>query len=123
MPSTLEEMVANDVRLRRLKALLGTVVAASPSEVRSMFEMRHGKLECQVVRFDFAEFLKAQQPSDEDVKKAYEERKSTLKTDELRKVKFVAFTVPTQEKPLAGKERAEAFEKAHDKARGIHASR
>ncbi len=116
MPDTLEEMAGNDVRLRKLKALLGTTLAASPTEIREMFELRHRKLETQVVRFDFAEFLKAQAPSEEDAKKAYEERKSTLKTDELRKVKFVAFSIPNVEKPLVGKERVDAFEKLSEKA-------
>jgi peptidyl-prolyl cis-trans isomerase D len=116
MPDTLEEMAGNDVRLRRLKAVLGTTLAASPNEIRSIFELGHRKFECQVVRFDFAEFLKAQQPSEDDVKKAYEERKSTLKTDELRKVKFVGFTLPPTEKPLVGKERVDAFEKLSEKA-------
>ena len=119
MPDTLEEMVGNDIRLRKIKALLGTTLAASPTEVRSMFEMRNGKLECSVVRFDLAEFLKAQQPSDEDVKKAYEERKTTLKTDELRKVKFAAFTIPNAEKPLVGKERVEEFKKLGDQAQAF----
>ena len=75
MPDTLEEMAANDIRMKRLKALLGTTLAASPTEVRSTFELRHRKLEAQVIRFDFAEFLKVQQPTDDDAKKAYEERK------------------------------------------------
>jgi peptidyl-prolyl cis-trans isomerase D len=116
MPDTLEEMVSNDIRLKRIKAVLGSTVPASPGEIRSMFEQSHRKLETQVVRFDFAEFLKAQQPSEDDVKKAFEERKSTLKTDELRKVKVVAFSLPPSEKPLAGKERVDAFEKLSEKA-------
>jgi hypothetical protein len=119
MPDTLEEMVGNDIRLRRIKALLGTTLAATPSEVRSMYELRNAKLECSVVRFDLAEFLKAQQPTEEDAKKAYEERKATLKTDELRKVKFAAFTVPPAEKPLAGKERVDAFEKLSEQAQAF----
>lgn len=116
MPDTLEEMVGNDIRLRKVKAVLGTTLAASPTEVRAIFEQRHRKLETQVVRFDFAEFLKAQQPTDEDVKKAYDERKTTLKTNELRKVKYVSFSIPNQEKPLVGKERVDAFEKLSEKA-------
>ena len=116
MPDTLEEMAGNEIRLRKLKALLGTTLVASPTEIRSMFELRHRKLETQVVRFDFAEFLKTQQPTDEDAKKAYEERKSTLKTDEQRKVKFVAFSLPNVEKPLVGKERVDVFEKLSEKA-------
>jgi peptidyl-prolyl cis-trans isomerase D len=116
MPDTLEEIVGNDIRLKKLKEVLGTTVPALPDEIRSYFEQGHRKLETQLVRFDYAEFLKAQNPTEEDVKKAYEERKSTLKTDELRKVKFVAFTVANQEKPLVGKERVDAFEKLSEKA-------
>lgn len=116
MPDTLEEMAANDIRMKRLKALLGTTLAASPTEVRSTFELRHRKLEAQVIRFDFAEFLKVQQPTDDDAKKAYEERKGMLKTEEQRKVRFVAFTVANVEKPLVGKERVDAFEKLSEKA-------
>lgn len=119
MPDALEDMVGDEVRLRRVKAVLGATVAPAPAEVRSIFEQRHAKMECSVIRFDFAEFLKAQAPSDEDVKKAYEERKSTLKTDELRKVKVVAFTIPNTEKPLVGKERVDAFEKLSEKAQGF----
>ncbi|MGB8166308.1 MAG: SurA N-terminal domain-containing protein [Chthoniobacteraceae bacterium] len=116
MPDTLEEMVGNDIRLKKVKAILGTTLPASPKELRSMFEQGHRKLETQVVRFDFAEFLKAQQPTDDDVKKAFDERKSTLKTEELRKVKYVAFRIPNEEKPLVGKERVDAFEKLSEKA-------
>ncbi len=112
----LEELVGDQARLKRIKALLGTTVVAMPGEVRAMYELRHGKFECSVVRFAFDEFLKAQQVSDEDVKKAYEERKSTLKTEELRKVKYVGFTVENAEKPLVGKERVDAFAKLSEKA-------
>ncbi len=122
MPNTLEEMAGNDIRLRRLKTVLGTTLVASAAEIRSIFEQGHRKLETQVVRFDFAEFLKAQQPTDDDVKKAYEERKSTLKTDEQRKVKYVAFSIPNQEKPLVGKERVDAFEKLSEKAQAFMVS-
>jgi hypothetical protein len=122
MARTLEELVGNEIRFKKIRALLGTTLAAAPSEVRSIFELRHRKMECQVVRFDFAEFLQAQQPSDEDVKKAFEERKSTLKTDEQRKVKFVAFTLPNVEKPLVGKERVDTLAKLSEQAQDFMAA-
>lgn len=115
-PEALEQIVGDDVRLTRLKTLLGATLAPAAGEARSIFELRHGQFECSVVRFQFADFLKAQQPGEDDAKKAYEERKSTLKTDELRKVKVVAFTAEKDGKPLAGKERVDAFVKLSEKA-------
>jgi len=115
-PDALEELVTDQERLKRMKALLGTTVAAVPDEVRALFELRNGKFETAVVRFSFDDFLKTQEVSEEDTKKAYEERKSTLKTEELRKVKYVGFTVENAEKPLVGKERVDAFVKLSDKA-------
>jgi peptidyl-prolyl cis-trans isomerase D len=111
-----EDLARNDIRAKKLKAILATTLASSPAEVRATFEQRHRKLECSVIRFDFAEFLKAQNPTDEEVKKAYDERKTTLKTDELRKVKYVSFTIPPSDKPLVGKPRVDAFSAAAEKA-------
>ena len=106
---SLEQIVADDLRVEKIKAILGSTVAPAPSELRSIFEMRSAKLECSVIRWKYDDFLKDAQASDDDVKKAYEERKTTLKTDEQRKVKFVALTLPNAEKPLVGKERADAL--------------
>src|SRR5207237_3368880 len=52
----------------------------------------------------------------EDVKKLYEERKAGLKSDELRKVKYAAFILPTTDKPLENKERVEALAKLSKQA-------
>jgi len=115
-PDALEEMVGDQARLKRLKAILGSTTATLPAAVRAEYELRHGKFQCSLVRFKLDDFLKAQQVTDEDAKKAYEAEKSGLKTDELRKVKYVGFTVENAEKPLVGKERVDAFQKLSDKA-------
>jgi hypothetical protein len=54
--------------------------------------------------------------SDADLKKLYEERKIGLNTDETRKVKYVAFILPTTDKPLEGPARAEELQKLEKKA-------
>lgn len=112
----LEQIVADDIRVERIKAILGSTVAAAPAELRAIFEMRSSKLESSIIRWNYDDFLKAVQVSDEDVKKAFEERKATLMTDEQRKVRFVAFTLPATEKPLVGKERADALSPLSSKA-------
>ncbi|HEX8297483.1 MAG TPA: SurA N-terminal domain-containing protein [Chthoniobacteraceae bacterium] len=117
-----EELVGDHLTFRKLRALLGSTHAPAPSEVRAMYELQHGKRECYVIRWNQQDFLKDQQLSEEDVKKAFEERKTTLLTEEQRKVKFVAFTVPTTDQPLAGKERVEALGKLSDQAEQFSAA-
>ncbi len=112
----LDEVVADSLRLEKLKEVLGSTVAATPSEIRSSFQERSQKVEVSVVRFKFDEFKNAVQASDDDVKKLFEERKATLTTPEKRKVKFVAFSLAKQTKPLAGKERADALQALADQA-------
>ena len=115
-PDVLESLVRDDLRVQKLKALLGSTVAAAPSEIRAAFERRSRKSEVSVVRLKMEDVEKTVQVSDEDVKKTFEDRKETLRSDELRKVRFVAFTLPPTEKPLAGKERVAAMEKLADQA-------
>ena len=105
----LEDLIRDDLRLRKIKALLGATVAPSESEVRATFLRFNQKIEASVIRLKLADFLATTQVSEEDVKKAFEERKAALLSDELRKTKFVAFILPTTDKPLEGKARAEAL--------------
>jgi hypothetical protein len=53
---------------------------------------------------------------DAEVQKAYEQRKASLTTEEQRKVKFVTFSLPAGEKPLAGKERMDKLQELANKA-------
>ncbi|MEI9893383.1 MAG: hypothetical protein WDN28_05640 [Chthoniobacter sp.] len=103
----LAELVADSLRLQKVKALLGSTVVPSEAEIRESFARLNQKTEAAVVRFKIDDFLASTQVPEADVKKLYEERKASLKTDELRKVKYVAFILPTTDKPLEAKERAE----------------
>lgn len=110
------ELIRDNLKLRKTKELLATTAAPVASEIRAIYNQRHEKIEASVIRLKLEEFLKNVQLNDEQLKKAYEERKETLKTEEKRKVKFAAFTLPQQEKPLEGKERMDALQKLADKA-------
>jgi peptidyl-prolyl cis-trans isomerase D len=63
-----------------------------------------------------ADFLATAQVPDEEVKKAYEAQKARLLSEEQRKVKFVAFVLPTTDKPLTGKDRVDALTALSKKA-------
>lgn len=112
----LSELIGDSIRFQKVKALLGTTVAPSDSEIRDSFTQLNQKTEASVVRFKLDDFLATTQVPEEDVKKLYEERKSTLKTDETRKVRFVAFTLPTTDKPLTGPARVKALTDLQKKA-------
>jgi hypothetical protein len=115
----LEEIIADSLRLEKIKSLLGATTAAAPSEVRAMFERRNQKTEASVIRLKLEDFKKDVKVSDEDVQKRFEEQKAVLKHPEKRKVKFVAFTLPptAPDKPaLAGKERVAELQKLADQA-------
>jgi hypothetical protein len=107
----LGEIIGDDLKLKKIKEVIGASVGASPFEVREAYIERYQKSQVSVVRFKFDEFKAAAEAKDEDVKKLFEDRKATLKAPEKRKVKFIAFTLEKQEKPLMGRERAAAMEK------------
>jgi parvulin-like peptidyl-prolyl isomerase len=107
----LEDIVRDDLRVKKIRALLESTAPPSASELRTAFEGMYQKLDASVIYLKIEDFLASVKVSDEDLKKLYEERKIGLKTDETRRVKYVAFILPTTDKPLEGPARAEALQK------------
>jgi peptidyl-prolyl cis-trans isomerase D len=112
----LSELIANDLRVKKIEALLGATVAPSESDIKEAFTRVYQKTEASVVRFKLDDFLASTQVPEEDIKKRYEEKKASLNTEERRKVKFVAFVLPKTDKPLEGKDRATALTELQKKA-------
>lgn len=115
-PDDMEDLIRDDLRLKKIKMLLGSTVAPSESEARQAFAELNQRIEAMVVRLKLDDFLAATQISDDDTKKLYEERKAGLKSDEMRKVRYVSFILPTTDKPLENKDRVEALAKLSKQA-------
>ena len=98
------------------KKILSAGVNIPENEMRESYEQAYAKMEVSVVRFQSAELEKDAQVSDEEVTKAYEARKASLKSDEKRQVKFVQFALTEEQKKLTGKERIDVLQKLADKA-------
>ncbi len=107
----LEELVRDQLRLNKIKTLLGATTAPGPAEVRAAYDQRNQQIESSVVRLKLDDFLATATAPDEEVQKLFEARKTKLKSDERRKVRFAAFILPTTDKPLEGKPRAEELAK------------
>src|SRR4051794_13496108 len=112
----LEEMVSDQLALDRLKDLLGAGLHVAESESKEYYEQAYGKLHVAVVRFKEEDVQKDVKVEDADITKYFEAHKAELKTDEKRKVEFVAFLLSEEEKKLAGKERVDALQKLANRA-------
>ena len=112
----LEDLVADSLRLEKIKSLLGATDQAAMGEIRAMYEMRNRKTDLSVIRLKLDDFKKEVKISEEDVQKRFEEKKAGLQHPEKRKVKVVAFALPEAKPPLAGKERVSALQKLADAA-------
>ena len=115
-PKDLEEMVADDLRVKKIKQVLGATTPPSASDVRDVFLRTSQMLDASSIRLKLDDFLAAVQVPDEKLKEAYEQRKGNLKTEEMRKVKYVAFVLPTTDKPLPTAARTEALKVLQKKA-------
>jgi len=112
----LEEVVRNDLKLKKLKEIIGSTVEAAPSELRVAYETQYQKNELSLIRLDQASIAAGIQISDADARKAFDQRKDSLKTEESRQVKLVAFPLPSGDKALQGRERTEALQKLANRA-------
>ncbi len=111
----IEELVADDLSLNRIKDLVATGVTVPESESKTEYDRAYGKLFVNVIRLSPAEFLKDIKISDDDIQKYYESHKAALKTEEKRKVEFVSLPLSEQHKKLTGKERIDALQKLADR--------
>jgi peptidyl-prolyl cis-trans isomerase D len=112
----LVDIVRDDLRVKKLRALLESTAPPSQAELRTAFEGMYQMADVSVIRLKTDDFLASVKVPDEDLKKLYEERKIGLKTDETRKVRYVAFVLPTTDKPLEGPARAEELQKLQKRA-------
>ncbi|MDQ6810248.1 MAG: peptidyl-prolyl cis-trans isomerase [Verrucomicrobiota bacterium] len=112
----IEELASDQLSLDRVKDLLGAGVHLAESESKQNYEQAYGKMQVAVVRLRNEDFAKDVKISDEDITKYFEAHKEQLKTDEKRRVEFVAFGLNEAEKKLTGKERVDALQKLADRA-------
>jgi len=112
-----EELVRDDIRLKKLMALIGSTVDASPAEFERIYTQNNQKTDVSLVRLPLAEFSSTVIPTDGEIGKYYEEHKASLMTEERRVVSFVKIDLSDEEKKLTGKERVNALQRVSDKTR------
>jgi hypothetical protein len=115
----LEELVRDDLALRKIKQVINTGVSVSPETSKADFDEAYGKLYTTVLRFPSADVAKDIKVSDEDIKKYFDGHKGEFKTEEKRKVDFIELALTDEQKKLKGKERIDALQKLSDRANDV----
>ena len=115
----IDELVRDELSLKRIKRLLATGVSVPESLSKANFEEAYGKRSVSVIRLRGADFTKDVNISDEDVRKYFDEHKAEFKTEEKRKIAFVELTMTDEQKKLAGRPRIDALQTLADRANDV----
>src|ERR1700682_1073819 len=103
----LEELARDELCSNRLKELVAIGVSVPESEIRANYDQAYGKFFASVIRVRASDFAKEVKVTDEDIQKYFESHKNALKTEEKRKVEFIALALNEEQKKLKGKDRIE----------------
>ncbi|MFN2507525.1 MAG: peptidyl-prolyl cis-trans isomerase [Chthoniobacterales bacterium] len=112
----IEEVVADQLTLDRVKELIAIGVHVPEAEREENYTRAFGKNSVSLVRLRSEDFGEDLQIGEEEIAKYYETHQAELKSEEKRKVSFVSFGLDEEQKKLAGKERIEVLQKAADRA-------
>jgi hypothetical protein len=112
----LEEIIRDDLRLRKVRDLVGSTIDVTPAEFRTVYVQNHQKTVVSLIRMNVGTFAAAVTPTEEEVAKYFEEHKAAFTTSEQRVVSFVELGLTEEEKQLSGKEKVDALQKVSDRA-------
>lgn len=103
--SQLDGLVRTNLRLKKLKALIEAPVLLSDREIEAEYARVRQKVKLQAVNISAEELKKDVVITEEEIKKAYDEKAATLQEPAQREVEFVSFPMTEEQKKLAGKEK------------------
>ena len=116
-PNQLDELVRRDLQVAKLRQIVDAPVVVSPLEVRRAYERTYAKTEASVIRFQKADVAATvPEPTEEEIKKYFDEQKDRFTQPGRRKVQYVKFSLDDAQKKLVGKERMDALKPLADQA-------
>ena len=114
--SQVVDLVRRDLQFAKLRQLVESTVVVTPTEVRTRYEQGYSQAEISVIRFKNADFLAGTEPTEDDIKKAYDAQKDQYQQPEKRKVQYVRFGLDDAQKKLTSKERMDALKPLSDQS-------
>ena len=110
------DLVKRDLQYAKLREVLDSAVFVTPAEVRTIFEQGFARTEASVVRFKTADLPAGAEPTEDDIKKAYDAQTGQYQQPEKRKVQYVRFGLDDAQKKLTGRERMDVLKPLSDQA-------
>lgn len=107
----LEDLIAEDLRLKKVKDLLASTFVIPPADFHAEYVREYQKIDTSVIHFKLADFTAKVQPTEEEIKKTFEDHIDGYHSDEKRGIKFVSFALSDADKKLQGKDRVNALQK------------
>jgi peptidyl-prolyl cis-trans isomerase D len=114
--SIIDELVREQVRVRKVMDLIGATADLSPAELENRFMEANERMDVSVIRLNTGDVEKSIAVSDADAKKEYDAHLARYKSDEQRKVSVASFELTDAQKDLKGKDRTDALQALGDKA-------
>jgi len=105
----LEEVVRDTLRLQELRSLVESPAVPLPGDVEPALA-RMGRTDVVLLEFDPVSLAKDVEVTDEELRRAYDERKQSLQAPEQRSLRYVAFTLSKDDAEKKGKERITALQ-------------
>ena len=91
-------------------------MVVSPDEVRTNYEVGFAKTDASVIRLKAADYAAVPEPTEEEIKKYFNDQKDQFKQPERRKVQYVKFGLDDAQQKLTGRERMDALKPLADRA-------
>ena len=107
----LAELVREDLQFGKLRSVVDAPVVVSPMDTRLAYEQYSAKTNASVIHLaksDFAAGIK--EPTDDEIKKSFEDQKQQYIQPEKRKVEYVTFALTDEQKKLVGKPKMDALQ-------------
>ena len=105
------ELVRENLQFGKLRAIVDAPVVFSPVEARLAYEQEYAKTNASVVRLAQADFTAgAKEPTEDEIKKYYEDQKGQYIQPEKRKVAYAKFGLTDAQKKLVGKPKMDALQ-------------
>jgi parvulin-like peptidyl-prolyl isomerase len=109
--SVLDELVREQVRIRRVTQLIGATVDISPAELNNRYLAENETMDLSIIRLNTSDLEKSIPVSDPDALKEYNAHKETYVSPEMRKVSVASFELSDAQTALKGRDRTDALQK------------
>jgi peptidyl-prolyl cis-trans isomerase D len=117
--AVIDELVRDQVRVRKVTELIGSSVVLSSAELNNRFKEENERMDISVVRLNTSDIEKSITVSDDQAKKAYDAHKEFYRSEEQRKVDLATFELSDAQKELKGKDRTDVLQKLGNDAWGF----